>query len=106
MYLFVRGLLKGRPVAAFADFDVVHNDSVIGFSGPPADAGLLRLVSAYVNSSLGHYYHFLTSSSWGVERDYVEENEHLSLPVSIPSERGPARSPHRDGCCCAAFSVW
>ena len=79
--LIRRGLVDGLPAAAFCSEDLVHNDSVIGISGPQRDTDQLRLVTAYINSSIGIYYHFLTSSSWGVERSYVEKNEHLSLPV-------------------------
>jgi len=84
--LIRRGLVDGRPAAAFSDSDFVHNDSVIGISGPRDDADRLRLVTAFLNSSLALYYQFLTSSSWGVERSYVELNEHLSLPVPNPPE--------------------
>ena len=79
--LIRRGLVNGLPAAAFCSDDLVHNDSVIGISGPRRDEDQLRLVTAYINSSIGIYYHFLTSSSWGVERDYIEKHEHLMLPV-------------------------
>ena len=82
--LLRRGLVDGLPAAVFCSDDLVHNDSVIGISGPHHDRDQLRLVTAYINSSVSIYYHFLTSSSWGVERSYVEKNEHLSLPVPSP----------------------
>ena len=77
--LIRRGLVGGLPAAAFCSEDLVH--SALGIAGPQHDADQLRLVAAYINSSMGIYYHFLTSSSWGVERSVVEVSEHLSLPV-------------------------
>ena len=82
--LIRRGLVGGLPAAAFCGEDLVH--SVLGISGPQRDANRLRLVTAYINSSMSIYYHFLTSSSWGVERSVVEVSEHLSLPVPDLSE--------------------
>lgn len=82
--LIRRGLVGGLPAAAFCSEDLVH--SVLGISGPQRDANRLRLVTAYINSSMSIYYHFLTSSSWGVERSVVEVSEHLSLPVPDLSE--------------------
>ena len=77
--LIRRGLVGELPAAAFCSQDLVH--SVLGIAGPQHDADQLRLIAAYINSSMGVYYHFLTSSSWGVERSVVEVSEHLSLPV-------------------------
>jgi hypothetical protein len=81
------GLLSGgRLAAAFLSEDAVFECSVISLAGPPDEADLLKVVSAYVNSSLARYYHFLTSSTWGVERDVLRYHEHVSLPCAIPAE--------------------
>jgi hypothetical protein len=39
-----------------------------------------------LNSSLARYYHFLTGSSWGIERDKIELNEHLAFPFAMPPD--------------------
>jgi hypothetical protein len=89
--LIRRGLLQGRPVAALVDQVATFNDAVIGVAAPSSDLDHLRLLTAYVNSSLGYYYQFMTSSSWGVERDYIEANEHLDLPFAQPRPRQTKR---------------
>jgi hypothetical protein len=80
--LIRRGLLGGRPVAAVVPYDAAFPDGVIGVAGSESDSEYLRLLSGYINSSLGYYYQFMTSGSWGVERDYIEANEHLGLPFA------------------------
>lgn len=84
--LIRRGLVNGRPAAALVLEPAAYNNGVFGVAAGERDIDLLRLLTGYVNSSLGHYYQFLTSSSWGVERDFIEENEHLTLPFAEPAE--------------------
>lgn len=75
------GLGQGLPSAAFLDDDAAFENGVLGIAAPIADREHLRIVAGLLNSSLSHYYQFMTSSSWGVERDKVELGEYLSLPV-------------------------
>jgi SAM-dependent methyltransferase len=80
------GALRGGFLAAvFLPDDAIFKDGIIGIAGPPEDADYLRVVCAYANSSLSRYYHFLTASTWGVERDVVRLTEHLTLPCAIPA---------------------
>ncbi|MEZ5371264.1 MAG: hypothetical protein R2704_00620 [Microthrixaceae bacterium] len=89
--LIRRGIRQGRPVAWLSTQDVTFNDSVIGLSGPQEDIDHLRIVSGIVHSSLAQYFHFLTSSSWGAERNYIELGEHFSLPVpALGSDSQPS----------------
>jgi hypothetical protein len=78
--LIRRGVAGGRLAAALVEEKATFNNAVVGVAAPEADHDYLRLLVAYVNSAFGNYYHFLTSSTWGVERDVVEANEHLALP--------------------------
>ncbi|MDQ3700058.1 MAG: SAM-dependent methyltransferase [Chloroflexota bacterium] len=80
-------LTSGELAAAFVPGDAVFKDSIIAVTGPPGDADLLKLVCAYVNSSLARYYHFLTASTWGVERDVIRKGEHVQFPIAIPPGR-------------------
>lgn len=84
--LIRRGLVGGRPAAALLKVDAAHTNGVFGVSARPEDEPLLELLVGYVNSALGQYFHFMTSSSWGVERDFIEAGEHLSLPFAEPSD--------------------
>jgi hypothetical protein len=82
LLLIRRGLVEQRRiVAAVALEDTAFNDSIIGIAAPEPDVDYLRIVGAIVNSSLAQYYHFLTGSAWGVERDTVDKGEHLTLPI-------------------------
>lgn len=82
-----RGLVDGRLAAVLVGTDAAFNNGIFGIAAPGRDLLHLRLLVAYLNSLLAHYYHFLTSSSWGVERDFVEVSEHLSLPFPELTER-------------------
>ena len=94
-----RGVYKGPHVlirrgvrasgvisSAFMRDDAVFSYGTIGIAGPSKDADFLKVACAYINSSLARYYHFLTASQWGVERDVVQLTEHKSLPCAIPVE--------------------
>lgn len=78
-----RTMVNGRLAAALVDEDAVFPNGTLGFAGH--DRPLLMALAATIVSSLGNYFHFMTSASWGVERDFVELNEHLSLPLASPS---------------------
>lgn len=84
--LIRRGLYLGKPAAALVKQDAAFNNGVFGIAAPKKDINYLRLLTAYINSSLGSYYQFMTSGSWGVERDFIEENEHLALPFAELSD--------------------
>jgi hypothetical protein len=46
---------------------------------------ILKVLSAVFNSKLTSYYLFLSSISWGIEREQIQPNEMLALPA-IPFE--------------------
>ena len=77
-------MASGVLAAAFLPDDAVFTDKVTGIAGPSEDADYLKVVCAYINSSLARYYLFLTASQWGVERDAVLLTEHKSFPCAIP----------------------
>ncbi len=81
------GLLSGGIIAsAFVPYDAVFLNGAYGVAGPAGDADLLKVLCAYLNSSLARYYHFLTGSSWGIERDKIELHEHLAFPFALPPD--------------------
>jgi hypothetical protein len=84
--LIRRTVSRDGLAAVLVDDDAVFKDGVIGIAAPRGDRPLLAMLAATIVSSLGHYYHFMTSSSWGVERDLVDTNEHLSLPLATPTD--------------------
>ena len=87
-HVLIRGgvMARGLIASVFLRHDAVFADGIIGIAGPSDDVDYLKVACAYVNSSLARYYHFLTASQWGVERDVVLLTEHKSLPCPIPVE--------------------
>jgi hypothetical protein len=46
-----------------------------------------KVLTAYFNSDLAIYYLFLSTSSWGIERDQIMLNEYLELPAFFQGNR-------------------
>ena len=80
-----RTILGGRIAAVLVEEDAVFANGVIGIAASHDDEGLLATVAAVLSSSLSCYWQFMTSSSWGTERDFVELNEYMSLPMAFPT---------------------
>ena len=79
----------GRCAAAFSANDVAYRDKISGVVGRPGQEMLLKWLVAYVNSPLAQYYHFLTSTSWAVERGTIIQEEYLRMPFLVPDEDDP-----------------
>lgn len=88
-HVIMRKGFRRFPASVFLDFDTAFTDGLFALSGTPSDAEELRVISGLLNSSVAHYWLFMTSSSWGVEREQIQLNEYLSLP--IPPVTGVAR---------------
>lgn len=67
-------------LSSFFDYDVYYTESAHGFSSN--DAEKLKSIVITFNSDLAIYFFFLTSSSWGIERDKINLDEYLSFPYS------------------------
>lgn len=80
-HILLRNGFARTPISAFAAFDAAFADGLFAISGPAEDAAALRAVAAVLNSTVAHYWYFMTGSSWGVERDKVELQEWLTLPL-------------------------
>jgi hypothetical protein len=71
---------KGDIVSAFSSKDVCFNEQILSISGKKEHDYLLKILTCILNSSIARYFLFMTSSSWGVERDYILVDEYLDLP--------------------------
>lgn len=80
-HVLMRKGFRTHPVSAFADVDLAFTDGLFALTGPRDDARDLQAIAALLNSSLARYWYFMTSSSWGVEREQIQLNEYLSLPT-------------------------
>ncbi len=72
--------------AAFSCEDIVFTEKYSGISFPVDQELLAHYINGIINSSLASYFLFLTSSSWGVERDELKPQDLSRLPVPAPNE--------------------
>ena len=71
---------KGYLHAAFVMYDAVFKHKVHVVKGGFEDVDRLKVVSAYMSSTLARYYHFLTCSSWGIERGEISLKDRRGFP--------------------------
>jgi methylase of polypeptide subunit release factors len=80
--------------ASYIDYDCYFKHAIYGLSFKKDKirkqeyqfkTDILKALSAIFNSKFASYYLFLSSISWGVEREQVQPNEMLSLPA-LPFE--------------------
>jgi 16S rRNA G966 N2-methylase RsmD len=88
-HVIMRKGFSDYPASVFLDFDVAFTDGLFAIAGPQKHTQELRVISGLLNSSLARYWFFMTSSSWGVEREQIHISEFLTLP--IPPVSGTVR---------------
>lgn len=74
------GITNKNILSSYFDYDVYYNKAVYGFSTKESDK--LKSIVVTFNSPLATYFFFLTSSSWGIERDRIVLAEYLNFPYS------------------------
>jgi len=80
LVLFKRTQVDRQIGAAYLDQDCAYSETFTCIAGPDRDRNLLKAVTALLNSEIAQYYLFLTSASWGVEREEVKAGEMKTLP--------------------------
>ena len=75
---------QGFTKIAYADFDVLFQDSLQSITGDQDDSELLVFLCAYLRSGLATYFLFHTAANWGTERDKVQKYELLQVPFFPP----------------------
>jgi hypothetical protein len=78
------GQLDNEIAASLIDFETASLKSTYVINGKVADK-VKKAIVAYVNSKFSSYYLFLTTSSWGIERERILFEEMLSIPSIIDS---------------------
>jgi len=76
--LIKEGFSDNLFCSTFLDYECAFTKTVLGLKSDDID--ILKLITCYLNSSFSTYFLFLTSSSWGVERERVKPNELYLLP--------------------------
>jgi len=72
------GITNKNILSSYFDYDIFYNKAVYGFSSKDPDK--LKSIVITFNSQLATYFFFLTSSSWGLERDRIVLTEYLNFP--------------------------
>lgn len=80
LVLFKRTQIDRQIGAAFLNQDCAYSETFTCIAGLQQDRNLLKAVTALLNSKLAQYYLFMTSASWGVEREEVKVGEMKTLP--------------------------
>src|SRR6266699_2909994 len=75
--------------AFFTGDQVAYNNQITGIAGQPEEERLLKWIVVYINSMLARYYHFLTSTSWAVERGTILHGEYKQMPFITPDKDDP-----------------
>jgi len=82
-----KGLTGGNKIcASFVDKERSFRDGVYGFYCEKNNVKDLKLLTSIFCSSYAHYYLFLMSSSYGIEREQIMLDEYLELPIPDLSE--------------------
>jgi type I restriction-modification system DNA methylase subunit len=76
--LIKEGLLDNKVCASYLDYDVSFNSKVYGIYHE--DKSLLKALTSYINSDFVTYFLFLTSASWGIEREEIKPIELRKIP--------------------------
>lgn len=70
-------------LASFVDYKSAYSKGIVGIYSKNNDETLLKLLTTYLNSDFIRYYAFLTTSSWGIERDVVKHKELFEAPYLL-----------------------
>lgn len=70
-------------LASFVDYKSAYTKGIVGIYSRKDDVDLLKLLTVYFNSDFIRYYSFLTTSSWGIERDVVKYKELFKSPFIL-----------------------
>jgi len=70
-------------LASFVDYKSAYSKGIVGIYSKNNDESLLKLLTVYLNSIFIQYFAFLTTSSWGIERDVVKHKELFEAPFLL-----------------------
>ena len=74
-----------RKFSVFSDIDFMIPPRQIGIAGDSTQTPLLKALALYLKSELVKYQQWLTSATWGVERDRPNLDDLKKLPVALSS---------------------
>jgi len=68
-------------IAALLKRDAIFKDSILGIHGKENDLDQLALYCLIINSKIALYYEIMTARKWLVERDSLQKEEVMNIPV-------------------------
>jgi SAM-dependent methyltransferase len=89
--IFKRAIENHRIFATFCNVDCAFQDKIMAMHGPADHIDHVKALAAYLNSSLASYLLFLTATSWGIDRRWVDKGEILSLPSTPLAQQSTVR---------------
>ena len=90
------GITNKSILSCYFDYDVHYKKAIYGFS--TSEAEKLKSIVITFNSNLATYFFFLTSASWGIERDRIALAEYLNFPYLELDLNGIEKIPFSDIC--------
>lgn len=69
--------------SSFVEYKSAYSKGIVGIFSKNDNNDLLKLLTVYLNSDFIRYYAFLTTSSWGIERDVVKHKELFEAPFLL-----------------------
>jgi len=72
-------------LVSYVDYKSAFSKGIVGIYSKNNNENLLKLLTVYLNSEFIRYYAFLTTSSWGIERDVIKYKEIFEAPFLIES---------------------
>ncbi len=85
LFLIQRSFQNDRIVGAKCSDSVVYSRTYFGVPCEDRDELYLDLLNAFVNSTLSVYCVLLTSTSFGLDRQFTEQNDFNRLPFKAPT---------------------
>ncbi|MDC8098439.1 HsdM family class I SAM-dependent methyltransferase [Chryseobacterium rhizosphaerae] len=83
-YLIIKEGQKDKEFcASWIDYESYHTGAFSISAKSQQNNFNLKLWCSLINSSFAKYYLSLTSASWGIERERVQSNETLTLPMPL-----------------------
>jgi type I restriction-modification system DNA methylase subunit len=70
-------------LVSFVDYKSAYSKGLVGIYSKLDDINLLKIITIYLNSDFIRYFSFLTTSSWGIERDVVKHKELFEAPYLL-----------------------
>lgn len=72
-----------RKFAIFSNEFIVVPPRQVGIAGNASQSILLKALACYLNSNFAIYHQFLSSPSWGIERDVSDKSDLENLPIPL-----------------------